>query len=204
MKVSLLNLTLRLLLGSAVMLPAIASAVDFELAPFVGYRFGGNFEDATTGENADIKESVAYGLAFDVEYAPDRMVEVYYSRQTTEIQDTSPSVDLDVEYYQIGGVAEYTQDEYTPYLVGTIGAARFSPDGGLDSETRFAATLGGGVKWFINDNLALKFEARGFVSIFDSDADVFCVSSGGAVCRFRVSGSVVWQLEANAGIAIRF
>jgi opacity protein-like surface antigen len=204
MKVSLWNLMIRLLLGSAVTLPTIASAVDFELAPFVGYRFGGNFEDATTGESADVKEAVAYGLAFDVEYAPDRMVEVYYSRQSTEFKDTNPGVDLDIEYYQIGGVAEYTQDEYTPYLVGTIGAARFSPDGSLDSETRFAATLGGGVKWFINDNFALKFEARGFVSIFDSNTDVFCVSSGGAVCRFRVSGSVVWQLEANAGVAIRF
>jgi opacity protein-like surface antigen len=204
MNVSLCNLTIRLLLGSAVMLPAMASALDFEVAPFVGYRFGGNFEDSTTGQSADAKESVAYGLAFDVEYAPDRMVEVYYSRQSTEFKDTSPSVDVDIEYYQIGGVAEYTQDEYTPYLVGTIGASRFSPDGGFDSETRFAATLGGGVKWFINDNFALKFEARGFISAFDSNADVFCVSSGGAVCRFRVSGSVVWQLEATAGVAIRF
>ena len=198
------NLLIRLVLGSAVIFPTMAGAVDFELAPFIGYRFGGNFEDSITGGSVDAKESVAYGLAFDVEYSPDRMVEVYYSRQSTEFDDTSPSVDLDIEYYQIGGVAEYTQDDYTPYLVGTIGAARFSPSGDLDSETRFAATLGGGVKWFLSKNVALKFEGRGFISVFDSNADVFCVSSGGAVCRFRVSGSVVWQLEANAGVVIRF
>ena len=198
------NLLIRLVLGSVAILPTMAGAVDFEVAPFVGYRFGGNFEDSITGQSVDAKESVAYGLAFDIEYSPDRMVEVYYSRQSTEFKDTSPSVDLDIEYYQIGGVAEYTQDTYTPYLVGTIGAARFSPSGDLDSETRFAATLGGGVKWFVSKNIALKFEGRGFISIFDSNTDVFCVSSGGATCRFRVSGSVVWQLEANAGVVIRF
>ena len=168
------NLLIRLVLGSVAILPTMAGAVDFEIAPFVGYRFGGNFEDSITGQSVDAKESVAYGLAFDI------------------------------EYYQVGGVAEYTQDTYTPYLVGTIGAARFSPSGDLDSETRFAATLGGGVKWFVSKNIALKFEGRGFISIFDSNTDVFCVSSGGATCRFRVSGSVVWQLEANAGVVIRF
>ena len=193
-----------LVLGTAVLFPTMASAVDFEIAPFVGYRFGGNFEDTTTGRSQNAQESIDYGLAFDVEYAPDRMVEIFYSRQPTELKNTSPTLDLDIEYFQIGGVAEYTQDTYTPYLVGTIGAARFNPGGDLDSETRFALTLGGGVKWFVSENVALKFEGRGYISIFDSDAQVFCVSSGGAVCSFRVSGSVVWQLEAMAGVAFRF
>ena len=114
------NLLIRLVLGSVAILPAMAGAVDFEVAPFVGYRFGGNFEDSITGQSVDAKESIAYGLAFDIEYSPDRMVEVYYSRQSTEFKDTSPSVDLDIEYYQVGGVAEYTQDTYTPYLVGNL------------------------------------------------------------------------------------
>ncbi len=193
-----------LVLGAAVLFPAMANAVDFEVAPFIGYRFGGNFEDSTTGQSANAKESIDYGLAFDVEYAPDQMVEIFYSRQPTEFKNTSPGIDLDIEYFQIGGVAEYTQDTYTPYLVGTIGAARFTPGGDLDSETRFALTLGGGVKWFVSKNVALKVEGRGYLSIFDSNTQVFCVSSGGAVCSFRVSGSVIWQLEAMAGVVFRF
>ena len=60
------------------------------------------------------------------------------------------------------------------------------------------------MKWFVSKNIALKFEGRGFISIFDSNTDVFCVSNGGATCRFRVSGSVVWQLEAHAGVVICF
>ncbi|HKE45723.1 MAG TPA: outer membrane beta-barrel protein [Steroidobacteraceae bacterium] len=198
------NLTFPLLACAALLSPALADAVDFEAAPFIGYRFGGNFEDSTTGHSVNAKESIDFGLAFDVEYEPDRMVELFYSHQSTELKDTSPKVDLDIEYIQVGGVAEYTQDDYTPYLVGTIGVARFSPGGDLDEETRFAATLGGGVKWFINKNIALKFEGRGYISVFNSNTDVFCVSNGGAVCQFRVSGSAVWQLEAMMGVAIRF
>lgn len=184
--------------------PAIAGAVDVEISPLLGYRFGGQFEEETTNKDVDVKEAAAFGLAVDVEYAADRMVEVFYSRQSTEIEDTNPSIDVDVEYFQIGGVAEFTQEYYTPYAVGTLGATRFSPDGDFDSETRFSVTMGGGVKWFFNEHWAAKVEGRAYFTIFDSEAQVFCVSSGGAVCLFRTSGNIVWQLEALAGVTFRF
>ena len=191
-----------LLLSTGLCCPALASAADVEVSPLVGYRFGGQFHEETTDRDVDLKEAGTFGLAVDVEYAPDQMVEVFYSRQSTSIEDTN--LDLDVEYFHVGGVAEFTQDHYTPYAVGTIGATKFSPDGGFDSETRFSMTLGGGVKWFFNERWAARVEGRAYFTIFDSDAEVFCVSSGGAACLFRVSGSVVWQLEALAGVTFRF
>ncbi len=192
------------LLGVGLICPTIAGAVDVEISPLLGYRFGGQFEEETTNRDVDVKEAAAFGLAVDVEYAPDRMVEVFYSRQSTEIEDTNPTIDVDVEYFQIGGVAEFTQDSYTPYAVGTIGATRFSPDGDFDSETRFSLTMGGGVKWFFNERWAARVEGRAYFTFFDSEAQVFCVSSGGAVCLFRTSSSVVWQIEALAGVTFRF
>ena len=190
------------LLSAGLLCPAIAGAVDIEISPLLGYRFGGQFHEETTDQDVDLKEAAAYGLAVDVEYAPDKMVEVFYSRQSTDIEDTD--FDVDVEYFQIGGVAEFTQDNYTPYAVGTVGATRFSPDGDFDSETRFSLTMGGGVKWFFNEHWAARVEGRAYFTIFDSDAQVFCVSSGGAACLFRVSGSVIWQIEALAGVTFRF
>lgn len=191
-------------LGLSLCCPMIAGAVDVEISPLLGYRFGGEFTDDTTDEDVDVQESTSYGLAVDVEYAPDRMVEVFYSRQSTEIDDVSPALDLDVEYFQVGGVSEYSMDDYTPYLLGTLGAARFSPDGDVDSETRFAFTFGGGVKWFFNEHWAAKVEGRAYFTFFDSETQVFCVSSGGATCLFRTSGSMIWQLEASAGVVFRF
>lgn len=204
MKSELGQLCAAALLGAGLLAPVIAGAVDVEISPAAGFRFGGEFEEETTRQDVDLKEAASFGLAVDIEYAPDRMVEILYTRQSSEIEDIAPSLDIDVEYLHIGGVAEFTQTNYTPYAVGTIGATRFSPDGGLDSETRVSLSMGGGVKWFVAENWAVKLEGRAYLTFFDSRAEVFCVSSGGATCLFRTTSSVVWQVEALAGVAFRF
>lgn len=184
-----------------------AQALEFEVTPFAGYRFGGQFEDPTTAEDVDIKEAASYGLAFDVEYAPNQAFELFYSRQSTEVEDTAPVLDVDVEYLMLGGVGSFPTDnnELLPFLTGSLGAARYSPDGDLDEETRFALGLGGGIKYFFRDNLGLRFEGRGYVTFFDSDSNIFCISDQtGATCRLRSKGSAVWQIEAQAGFIFRF
>jgi hypothetical protein len=195
------------LAGMAASLPATAAPFEFEITPSVGFRLFGEFEDPATTDSVDIDESLSFSLAFDIEYSPDEAWQLFYSRQSTEVSDVNPALDLDVEYLQIGGVAEFPLegDMFIPYAVGTIGAARFSPGGSLDEETKFAFTLGGGWKYYFNDHFGLRFEGRGYVSIFDSDASVFCVSDQGAgSCLLRTSGSLVWQLEAQAGFTYRF
>jgi hypothetical protein len=200
-----------LLLGTlaclAASLPAAAAPFEFEITPSVGFRFFGEFEDVTTADSVDLDESAVFSLAFDIEYSPDEAWQLFYSRQSTEVSDVNPALDLDVEYLQIGGVAEFPLkgEMFIPYAVGTIGAARFSPGGSLDDETRFAFTLGGGWKYYFNDHFGLRFEGRGYVTVFDSDASVFCVSDqGSGSCLLRTSGSLVWQLEAQAGFTYRF
>jgi hypothetical protein len=195
------------LAGVAASLPAGAAPFEFEITPSVGLRLFGEFEDPVSTDSVDIDESASFSLAFDIEYSPDEAWQLFYSRQSTEVSDVNPALDLDVEYLQIGGVAEFPLegDMFIPYAVGTIGAARFSPGGNLDDETKFAFTLGGGWKYYFNDHFGLRFEGRGYVSIFDSDASVFCVSDQGAAsCLLRTSGSLVWQLEAQAGFTYRF
>lgn len=183
-------------------------ALEFEITPSAAYRFGGQFQDTspTEPDDTDIEESAAFAVALDAVYAPGQAIELFYSRQQTGIDGSAGRLDLDVEYFQLGGVASYPLERaYEPYIVGTIGAARFTPGGGLQDETRFAATLGGGVKYALGANLALRLEARGYLSFFDTDADVFCLSdAGGALCRWRAKGNVVWQLEAQAGLTFRF
>lgn len=187
-------------------LSSAAQALDFEITPFAGYRFGGRFEDPATTDSVDLKEAASFGLAVDVSYAPGQAIQVFYSRQSTEVEDVSPALDVDVEYIHVGGVATFpSETEFLPCLVGTIGAARYSPGGGLDDETRFSATLGGGLKYFFNERFGLRFEGRGYFTFFDSDAAVFCISDQtGATCRLRAKSSVVWQIEAQAGFTYRF
>jgi hypothetical protein len=88
--------------------------------------------------------------------------------------------------------------------VGTLGATRFSPAARYDDETRFSLALGGGVKIPIGERVALRLEARGFLTFVDSDSEIFCVSAGGATCLVRTSGSSVVQYQALAGLSFRF
>lgn len=192
-------------LGLGALSPA-AQALEFEITPFLGYRFGGQFEDPATMEGVDVEPAASFGLAVDVEYAPGQAIQLLYSRQSTEVEDLAPGLDLDVEYLHIGGVGTFPSDtEFLPYLVGSIGAANFSPGGGLDDETLLSVSLGGGLKYFFNERFGLRFEGRGYLSFFDTDASLFCISDQtGATCRLRAKGSVVWQIEAQAGFTFRF
>ena len=182
-----------------------AQAVDFEITPYLGYRFGGQFEDPATQKNVDIDPDMSYGVAFDVVYAPDKAIQVFYGRQASQIENSN--IDMTVEYIHIGGVATFpmeTHTDFVPYAVGTIGATRFSPSGDFDDETKFSASLGGGWQYFFSPNLGLRFEGRGYVTVLSSDTDLFCVSNGGATCLLRSTGSVVWQIEASAGFTFKF
>lgn len=200
----------RLLLPSCLLLGVAwsptARSVDFEITPFAGYRFGGQFEDRATAEDVDIEESASFGIAIDAEYSPGQAIQVFYSRQSSQMQDISPAIDMDVEYFHVGGVVIFPHEELLPYAVGTIGATRFSAGpGGVDDETRFSVSLGGGLKHFFTPRLGVRLEARGYFTFVDTDADVFCVSDQGvATCLLRTSGSAVWQIEAQAGVTFRF
>jgi hypothetical protein len=191
----------------ALALPAAAQEVEFEITPSAGFRFFGAFEDPVTRENADIEESTSFAIAADMKYRADKAVQLFYSRQATEIEELSTVLDLDVEYFQIGGVAEFPLegDLFTPYAVGTVGAARYSPGGGFDDETAFALSLGGGWKYYFSDHFGVRLEARGYLTFFNSDTDLFCSSiQGVGTCLLRASGSAVWQIEAMAGVTFKF
>jgi opacity protein-like surface antigen len=203
MRSELRNRLATAVLSCGFLFPAIAGAVDVEIAPVFGFRLGGQFTDDTTGTDVDIEGAPSFGLAVDVEYAPDRMVEVFYSRQSTEIEDLSPTLDI-CRILPDRRCRRVLAGELHALCCRNARRNALQPDGNYDSETRFSLTFGGGVKWFLNDRWAVKAEGRAYLTIFDSEGDVFCVSSGGATCLFRVSGSVVWQLEANVGVAFRF
>ncbi len=185
---------------------SVAQAVELDLTPWAGYRFGGQFAEPVGEDDVDVEESATFGVAFDVGYAPGQAIEVFYSRQSTDVEGAAP-FDLEIEYFQVGGMATFESDTpFEPFAVGTVGAARLTPGpGGVEDETRFAATLGGGIRYPLGERLALRFEIRGYFTFFDSDAALFCVSDEeGATCRVRAKSSVVWQAEAQAGVSFRF
>ena len=88
----------------------------------------------------------------------------------------------------------------------TIGAARFSPDAvGLDDETKLAFSAGGGMRIPITDHFGVRFDARAFLTVLDSEGDLFCVSTGGAgTCAIRAKSDTFLQYSASLGVTFAF
>ena len=180
---------------------------NFEITPFVGYLAGGQFEDPVDSSDRDLDAGTDFGIIMDAAADWWRHYEMLYLRQSTTVDGVEP-FDMDVEYLQFGGTVSYPDAEYThviPYFGMTIGAARFSPDGsGLDDETKFAATMGGGLRIPINKRFGVRLDLRVFGTVLDSESDIFCVSSAGLTCRVKAKGDFFVQYAANLGVTIGF
>jgi hypothetical protein len=177
---------------AAVAAPTLAQDQDyaeFEITPFYGYMAGGEFENPSTNTEDEW-----------------RHYELLYTTQSTEIDGTVP-IDVDVQYLQIGGtVSNPDAERVIPYFGITIGAARFSPDqSGLDDETKLAFTVGTGFKVPITDHIGVRFDARAFVALLDTDGNIFCVSDNGVgTCAIRTKSDTLLQYHAALGVIVGF
>ena len=196
-------------LAAVVMAQAAGAASRaVEITPFYGYRFGGEFEDAETGESYDFDESPAWGGMLDLRLSDLTQIELYYSHQETELQsgdglfDADRLFDLDVDYYHLGGTYILTTGTWQPFVVGTVGATHLSPDAsGTDSLTRFSLVLGGGLRFFPTEHVGLYLAGRGLFTFVDSDTAIR-VDNGEATVRVHSDG--LTQAELQAGLILAF
>jgi opacity protein-like surface antigen len=178
----------------------------YEITPYYGVMGGGGFEDTADGSKRNLKDDSMWGLVFNFDAGGDRQYEIFYGKQSTAIKGAAP-IDLDVQFLQIGGTVMWPDNKYViPYIVGTVGGARLSPDGeGLDSTMRVAFTFGGGLKIPIVNHVSARLEARGYATLMNSSGEVFCRSNEGTgTCAIRAHGSTLLQYSVTAGVAIGF
>jgi opacity protein-like surface antigen len=177
----------------------------FEITPFAGYMFGGEFEDPLDDSERDLDADVNFGVIFNAAADYWRHYELIYSRQGATL-DGVTTLDMDVEYLQIGGTVSHPDyARVIPYFGITVGAARFSPDEtGLDSETNLAFTVGGGLRMPITEHIGVRFDARAFVTSLDSDGEIFCLSDEGLTCRIRAKSDTFLQYSLALGVSVGF
>jgi opacity protein-like surface antigen len=208
----LLVVTVMLMAGMVMVSPAQAAGV--ELTPFIGYTGGGDFTNTVTGQSLSLDETSSYGIILGFKQAPDpkqpgtAWLELYLSRQQTQLRFGSaasfvkPSLDLDIEYYHIGGTYGQAEGKVQPFVAGTFGATRMVPQQyGLSSETKFSLTLGGGVKLYLTDHVGIRLEGRWLGTVVSANGGMFC--SNGA-CLVTVQGDMFSQYTANAGLILAF
>jgi opacity protein-like surface antigen len=189
-------------------------AAGVEITPFAGYTGGGDFTNVNTGQSLSFDETSSYGILLGFKQATDpkqpgtAWLELYLSKQQTKLRASqpfftgSPSLNVDVEYYHIGGTYGQAEGKVQPFVAGTLGATRMDPQqGGWSAETMFSLTLGGGVKVYLAEHVGLRLEGRWLGTLVNGSGGVFC--SNGA-CLVTVQGDVLSQYTANAGVILAF
>ncbi|MBB6094518.1 opacity protein-like surface antigen [Povalibacter uvarum] len=186
---------------------ARADGTKFEITPFVGQMAGGEFEDTTTGGDRDVENDLDYGLFFNVNAgSPDRQYEMFYAQQGTSVEGAVP-IDIDIQYLHVGGIVNFTDVQpVVPFFGITIGATKFSPDAtGLDDETKFSVSVGGGLKYKFTDHFGLRLDLRAFVSMLDTDGGFLCASTpAGAGCAITASSDTFVQYHGSLGFIAAF
>ena len=182
------------------------SAQTLEIAPFAGYRFGGDFYELTTNRTVDTDGAGSFGLIGNVRLSGDLFFEAFFTHQEAHV--TIPSnvtqqrsrVRVTVNHFQAGGLRELQPGRVRPFLTGTVGLTHYEAEG--DDEVRFSLAAGGGVKLYPVRHFAVRFDGRVFATIVDADADALFCSPG--ICFGSFDVTAMWQAEFTAAIVIAF
>lgn len=184
--------------------------MSFEVTPFVGYTWGGTVYTGQSifSQDADVASSANVGASVGFPVNPNGMkIELSIDHQSTNLTAGSTSLfdpgtrigDLDLTYYQAGILMPFgdsSRQTVTPFFVGSLGVATLDPRGNGVSATRFAGTVGGGVKVPISRSLGFRGDIRAmYVSLPTDQTCSFCNYAG---------NRDLWQGQANFGVYFRF
>lgn len=185
----------------------------FSVTPLGGYTFGGEFEDEAATASVEVEDAAHYGLIVNLRESANTQWEVFYARQEsaaelTELPAGAPagSVDLDVQYLQVGGTYVADGLRARPFLAATVGATRFDPDPlTFDSENFFSFGLGAGWQFAPTERLGLRLESRLLGTFLRSDSALFCETGPAEnLCAISTDSDMYWQLQASLGVVFRF
>jgi hypothetical protein len=119
----------------AIALLTVAPAVraedmtQFQVGLNGGYRVGGSLEDEVTGDDRDLDEASSFAVSLELRYrkGDDRFYQLWYSRQSSSVNDGVENHGVDVEYLHLGGTLPFGGWEHAqPYFAAGLGATRFS------------------------------------------------------------------------------
>ncbi len=195
-----------LALAASLAAPArTSSAQDFEITPFGGYRFGGDFFELLAARPLDIDGAPAFGVAVNVPVGVNVQFEALFTHQSARVLIPGslfgPPVrpKFTVDHWQAGGLTEFDSGQVRPFLTFDLGLTRYAIDG--DSEVRFTMSGGGGVKLFPSEHVGVRLTTQIFATFVDADAHAVACAPG--ACFLAIDADVVWQIEFSAGLIIR-
>lgn len=188
----------------------LAQPIGLEITPVYGFRTGGTITTESTDvffEDVDVDDSGFYGVIVDIDMSRYLQLELLFNHQESELDYEGelfePGVDIgdmEVTYWQVGMVWRSPASDVQPFFGLTLGGATLSPQvPGLDSENKFSTSAGGGVKIFLNRNIGIRLEGRGYWTFIDSGDDDYCCYD-----YYYDYGENFTQFEGSVGLIFAF
>jgi hypothetical protein len=192
-----------------------------EITVLGGIQYGGAIDDLVLERGLQIglgSGSFEWGPALmaiaGYRVGPDGLVTLSYSRQRTQFDakvlfnDGSyqrREISVDVGYAQFGGELEIPMNErVVPFIGLSLGASHFTPRRDGSTNWFFAGAFTGGFKLRITDWLGVRTQMRLLATAIGSESQIFCVSSGGAVCAISADLTGFVQGDLMAGLYVAF
>jgi opacity protein-like surface antigen len=190
--------------------PAYRGDSQFELTPFVGYRYGGTLRASQVdlfSQDVDIAGSADFGVSFAIPLSREGLkLELMASHQSSHFRSGGGSIfapgdnlgDVDINYYHAGLLFPFAQSRtITPYVVVSAGVANISPQlANVEAANRFSASAGIGLKVPVNPSVSIRVEARGYYTSLGGNDNC-------ARCSFENRRDLT-QGETNVGLAFNF
>jgi outer membrane protein OmpA-like peptidoglycan-associated protein len=134
------------------------------------------------GDNLDIEEGVGWQIGAEYMFTDRFALEAVYSEQSQDIDNDviRHYVDIDDRRWRLDALYYFpNSSNWVPYIAGGAGEGRFDIDvddsiptdldGSHSRETEL--NLGGGVRYFFNDNVSLRADLRAVQGLDDSKTD---------------------------------
>jgi hypothetical protein len=181
-------------------------AQGVEVAPFGGYRFGGDFFEIVAGRPVDADGAPALGVVLDFPLSNGFQIEALFTHQQADVLvslrplSAPAKLRVSIDHWEGGGLQELDEGQVRPFLTGMLGLTRYAAQG--DNEIRFTIGAGGGVKLFPSSRVGARLDGRLFATFIDAGASAVACASG--LCFVALHIDVVWQIEFTTGIVVRF
>jgi hypothetical protein len=194
----------RAALAAGLLAAAPPAAAQLAVTLSAGYGGTRGVDNVTTGSGADVDAAPTFGVAVGWPLDASRELELLYRQQSTSLSPGGGAApfDLTLRVLHFGGSLFLDGPAGRGlYAVGGVGATQFSPStSGYGREVKPSGNLGLGVLVPLGPRVALRAEARGYLTLVNSSGGFLC--SGGCVAVLK--SDAITQFEATIGLTARF
>jgi len=182
-------------------------AQTFEVTAFGGIRLGGDFTynsfNTLASTSVDVANTPNFGVILDITMNDYTQLEILFDHQRSELTAENPPVglenipviDLNIDYYHVGGLYMRPYGDARPFLAVTLGATHLNPKGDFENRWRFSGGLAVGTKYFFSESIGIRLQSRLMGTAINS-AEVVCDLIG---C-FVAGGTYMVQIDFSAGL----